>query len=83
MIQGVHPGRVIEYDDDLYLVEKVSIGITAQKIVTQREAMKEVFETGHSETVHRPIFIRLDVDIDENGAIAGEVIKPLYTQDEM
>lgn len=58
-MNGIEPGRVVEYLGDLYLIEEVTVRITAQRIETMLPAYDRYVETGEPQTI-APSFIQIE-----------------------
>ncbi len=80
-INDLKPGRVIEFDGDLFLLETVRVQLTLQRIESAADQIDEVFRTGLTEPMH-PVFMRLEGELDDP-SFSPERFKPLYKEDEL
>ncbi len=79
--QDIEPGRVVELDGELFLIEDVVVEVILQRIDSHREAIERAFD-GQITEVGAPVFHRIRGKIGE-GQFAEDRFKPLYREDEL
>ncbi len=79
--QDIEPGRVVELDGELFLIEDVVVEVILQRIDSHRDAIERAFD-GVSTEIGAPVFNRIRGKIGE-GQFSEDRFKLLYKEEEL
>lgn len=86
LITDMAPGRIVEHDGDLYMIEEVEVEVTMQKLESHADYIKALYTgsedyAGHY-TPSPPMFTRLR-GVMGQGTLAPDRFKLVYKEEEL
>lgn len=83
LISDMKPGRIVEHDGDLYMIEHVMIEITMQKLESHAERIEEIYSGVEPDfPISPPMFTKVRGQLGQ-GTLHPDRFKLLFKEEEL
>lgn len=82
LISDMKPGRIVEHDDDLYMIEQVVVEVTMQKLESHADRIEALFSGETNLTPSAPMFTRIRGELGK-GTLGPDRFKLLFKEEEL
>ena len=81
-IQDIRPGRVVEIDGELHLIEEVHLTVTTQRIESLAKEIEKLWQMGEPQPCVNPVFHRFQGPLGDE-VFSSENMKILHKKEEL